>query len=63
MNDVRFTPNSGHVQRKEGCPLSAKSGHQALKNFTSLGHPNSRPVSPSLARTFLIGFSSRDQAF
>ncbi|MGB8679499.1 MAG: hypothetical protein WCD59_17595, partial [Pseudolabrys sp.] len=24
---VRFTPNSRHVQRKSGCPLSAKSGH------------------------------------
>jgi hypothetical protein len=25
---VRFTPNSGHVRCKEGCPLSANSGHR-----------------------------------
>ena len=24
---VRFTPESGHVQCKEGCPLWVKSGH------------------------------------
>jgi hypothetical protein len=24
---VRFTLNSGHVRCKEGCPLSANSGH------------------------------------
>jgi hypothetical protein len=26
--DVRFTPESGHVQCTRGCPLSAKSGHR-----------------------------------
>ena len=26
---VRFTPESGHVRCKEGCPLSARSGHSA----------------------------------
>ena len=25
---VRFTPKSGHVRRKKGCPLCAKSGHR-----------------------------------
>jgi hypothetical protein len=25
--DVRFTPRSGHSQRRLGCPLSANSGH------------------------------------
>ena len=25
--DVRFTPESGHSQRRLGCPLSANSGH------------------------------------
>ena len=24
---VRFTPKSGHVQRKQECPLCANSGH------------------------------------
>src|SRR5262245_16855909 len=28
--DVRFTPKSGRVQRRNRCPLSAKSGHQAF---------------------------------
>ena len=27
-NDVRFTPESGHVQCKSACPLRANSGHQ-----------------------------------
>src|SRR5262245_17524020 len=27
-SDVRFTPESGHVQCKQGCPLWAKSGHR-----------------------------------
>ena len=26
--DVRFTPESGHVQRTSPCPLSANSGHR-----------------------------------
>src|SRR5262249_43426847 len=26
---VRFTPESGHVRRDEGCPLTTKSGHRA----------------------------------
>jgi hypothetical protein len=28
---VRFTPNSGHVRCKEGCPLCANSGHVLRK--------------------------------
>jgi len=27
ITDVRFTPESGHFQRRLRCPLSAKSGH------------------------------------
>ncbi len=27
-NDVRFTPESGHVQCKSACPLRARSGHR-----------------------------------
>jgi Phage integrase central domain/Arm DNA-binding domain len=27
LRNFRFTPNSGHVRCKEGCPLSANSGH------------------------------------
>ena len=30
IRHVRFTPKSGHVQCKEGCPLCANSGHCAL---------------------------------
>jgi hypothetical protein len=29
-NDVRFTPESGHVQCTSQCPLSANSGHDAF---------------------------------
>ncbi|MGI9521462.1 MAG: hypothetical protein ACR2PG_07420, partial [Hyphomicrobiaceae bacterium] len=29
-DDVRFTPKSGHSQRRLRCPLSAKSGHRDL---------------------------------
>ena len=28
-HDVRFTPNSGHLQRTSPCPLCANSGHSA----------------------------------
>jgi hypothetical protein len=27
LDDVRFTPQSGHSQRQSQCPLSANSGH------------------------------------
>jgi hypothetical protein len=27
FDHVRFTPNSGHVQRTSSCPLWANSGH------------------------------------
>jgi hypothetical protein len=27
IQDVRFTPESGHTQRQNRCPLSANSGH------------------------------------
>jgi hypothetical protein len=30
---VRFTPNSGHLQRTSPCPLCAKSGHVPLTQF------------------------------
>src|SRR5262245_18316406 len=29
LNNVRFTPESGHMQCKQECPLWAKSGHRA----------------------------------
>ena len=29
--NVRFTPNSGHVRCKKGCPLYPKSGHLQRK--------------------------------
>ena len=29
---VRFTPESGHLQRTSRCPLSANSGHSQCKN-------------------------------
>jgi enoyl-[acyl-carrier protein] reductase II len=35
--DVRFAPESGHVRRKEGWPLSANSGHLDLLGY--YGHP------------------------
>ena len=30
LNDVRFTPQNGHLQRTSPCPLCAKSGHPKL---------------------------------
>ena len=30
FDDVRSTPESGHVQRNSACPLSANSGHANL---------------------------------
>src|SRR5262245_42983615 len=30
-NDVRFTPESGHVRCNSGCPLWANSGHRLMK--------------------------------
>ena len=32
---VRFTPNSGHLQCKTPCPLSANSGHQRVYSITA----------------------------
>ena len=32
LSDVRFTPNSGHVQCNQGCPLCANSVHWRLFN-------------------------------
>ena len=31
VSDVRFTPKSGHSQRRLRCPLCAKSGHQSIR--------------------------------
>jgi hypothetical protein len=31
LNDVRFTPESGHVRCNWGCPLWAKSGPKSLR--------------------------------
>ena len=47
--DVRFTPKSGHVQCKGGCPLSAKSGHSAIHSMTSSARDSivAGTVSPS----------------
>jgi len=32
--DVRFTLESGHFQKRCGCPLGAKNGHQANSQYT-----------------------------
>jgi hypothetical protein len=32
---VRFTPASGHVQRKHQCPLRARSGHDVRYSVSS----------------------------
>ena len=31
LQDVRFTPKSGHVQCNSACPLCANSGHQGVQ--------------------------------
>src|SRR6516162_2768132 len=46
--DVRFTPKSGHWLNVSGCPLCAKSGHDACLTFPPL-----EPLSASL--TLRIG--------
>jgi hypothetical protein len=39
--DVRFTPESGHVQCKERCPLCANSGHPLSHSITSSARASS----------------------
>jgi hypothetical protein len=34
--DVRFTPESGHVRRNYGCPLSGNSGHDSQPDLPHL---------------------------
>jgi hypothetical protein len=51
---VRFTPKSGHVQRNEGCPLCAKSGHWSPRDNEIGGQSNEearnfRAVEPNRA--------------
>src|SRR5262245_43693656 len=36
---VRFTPESGHVQRNRACLLRANSGHAACYSITSSARP------------------------
>jgi hypothetical protein len=33
---VRYTPESGHAQRRNGCPLSARSGQSDLRPSRTL---------------------------
>ena len=41
LGDVCFTPNSRHVQRKSGCPLSANSGH-VRRNYSITSSANNK---------------------
>ena len=34
--DVRFIPESGHVQCNSGCPLCANSGHSSLRRLAAI---------------------------
>ena len=43
---VRFSPNSGHVQRTSRCPLSAKSGHRTRFPIASSGCDPSQSHKP-----------------
>ena len=40
---VRFTSESGHVQRKHRCPLRANSGHASIFGVNWKNPPSARP--------------------
>ena len=42
---IRFTPKSGHVRCKEGCPLRANSGHPPKKEEAAWGQAASKRTS------------------
>jgi len=48
--NVRFTPNSGHVQRTSACPLSANSGHYLTRSLRRRGRA-SAPIFLSSLRS------------
>ena len=58
LGDVRFTPNSGHLQRNNRCPLCANSGRDNYGSGAALCSARkianqpvaSRLVAPSLGR-------------
>ena len=61
---VRFTPNSGHVQRNQRCPLCANSGHRTAYSITSSARASSeggtvRPSALAVLRfitsSYLVG--------
>ena len=52
---VRFTPESGHVQCKQGCPLWANSGHPASSGMSVKGGPT------HLLRLVGVSFAVRDK--
>ena len=47
--DVRFAPESGHVRRKNKCPLSANSGHLFIRLPVSAPDQCMGIVIPNLA--------------
>src|SRR4029077_317663 len=56
---VRFTPESGHVRCKEGCPLCANSGHSVSYSITSLARTRKlygivRPIALAVLRLTMI---------
>jgi len=60
---VRFTPESGHVQSKEECPLRAKSGHRrysitSLARASNVGgtvRPSALAVLRLITSSYLVG--------
>ena len=54
MIDVRFTPESGHFQKRCSCPLSAHSGHLDVEKGRKLDPKNKRQ--PSLGYCFEFQF-------
>src|SRR5262249_29423159 len=63
LDDVRFTPKSGHLRCKQECPLWAKSGH-APYSITSSARvstaggtvrPSALAVLRLIARSYLVG--------
>ena len=58
VQDVRFTPKSGHSQRRVRCPLSAKSGQRPttrLRISSRAGGDTSRHPAVCLARRQFTG--------
>jgi hypothetical protein len=61
--DVRFTPNSGHVQRTGACPLCANSGHFGATAANIVGVLFRAALAICLANRHTVGSTVSHLAF